>query len=208
MPLAHSFNVTGTANEQPEYQMLWEPLAINNASTTTAIVIPAAAGGGAWVAGAGLQFGLSGTTITAAGTNWPTGTNVSPSGDDYGSVTAPYTIQTVDISAVSTTLYAAGVLLGVGTLGASSPVAPNTITGRLPAQIAMVGKRGICQVLCDNTTTLGHSLNFSTTSGHTGQFSDAGNTTRTFGTTIGWALQAVTVSSGPLLVWAYVNFPF
>lgn len=207
MPLGQSFNVTGTANEQPEYQMLWEPLAINNASTITALTIPTAAGAGAWVAGSLLQFGLSGTSITAAGTNWPTGTNVSPSGDDYGSVTAPYTIQTVDLAAVSTTTLAAGVLLGVGTLGASSPVAPNTITGRLPAQIAMVGKRGICQVLCDNTATAGHTLIGSTTSAHTGQFSDSGGTTRTYGTCYGVILQAVTVSSGPLLVWAYVNFP-
>jgi hypothetical protein len=194
MPLAQSFNVNATANEQPEYQMLWEPYAVNPSSAVTAITIPTTAGAGAWVAGALLMF-----------TNAGIGTNPGPGGDDYGGVTTPYTVQTVDIAATTTTTFAAGVLLGVGALGANSPVAPNTLTGRLPSQVAMVGKRGLCQVLCDSTTTVGHTLIGSTS--HTGQFSDSGGTTRTYGTCFGIILQAVTISAGPLLVWAYVNFP-
>jgi len=212
MPLANSYNVTGTANEQPEYQMLWEPYAVYGASTITATTIPAAAGAGAWVPGAALQFGASGSSITAAGTNWPTGTNVTPTGDDYGGVTGPYTIQAVDIAAVSTTTFIAGVLLGVSSLGlAPPPVASGQTTinpgGRLPQQVAMVGKRGVCQILCDSTTTVGHTFATSSTSAHTGQFTDSGGSTRTYGTHYGIILQAVTVSTGPLLVWAYVNFP-
>lgn len=222
MPLANSYNTLSQGNEQPGYQMLWEPMAINPASTTTAITYQSTAVG-AWVAGAALQYGATGTSITAAGTNWPAGasnvppaySSTAPVGDDYGGLSTPYTVQTVDIAAVSSTLYMAGVLLGVGTLGANSPVAPNaasaggtTTTPRLPGQIAMVGKRGICQVLVDTTTTVGHSLTVATTSAHTGLFTDAGNTTRTFGTVIGWALQAVTVTTAPLLCWAYVNFPY
>jgi hypothetical protein len=204
-PVANSFNTLGANNQQPEYQMLWEPMAIYPSSAITAITIPSAAGAGAWVAGAALQYGASGTTITAAGTNWPTGTSTSPSGDDYGGLSSPYTIQTVDIAAVSTTTYFAGVLLGVGSLGANSPVAPNTITGRLPAQIAMVGKRGICQVLMDTTAALGDTFKVSATATHTGQFADSGGTTFTAGTTCGVILQAVTVSTGPLLCWVKLN---
>ena len=197
MPLTNSYNSLAQNGEQPEYQMLWEPLGINPASVNTNLTIPAAAGAGAWVAGALLQYGLTGT---GAGV----GTNPGPGGD---ATSTPYTVQEVDLSAVSTTTYLAGVLLGVGTLGANAAVAPNSATLNGALLLAMVGKRGICQVLCDNTTTVGHTLIASTTSTHTGQAADSGGTTRTYGTCIGVALQAVTVSAGPLLVWAHINMP-
>ena len=198
MPLTNSYNATAANNEQPEYQMLWEPLGINPASVNTNITIPASAGAGAWVAGALLGYGLTGTPAGV-------GTNPGPGGD--ASNGSPYTIQYVDLAAVSETTYLAGVLLGVGALGANAPVAPNAATQNGAVQYAMVGKRGICQVLVDNTTTVGNTLVASATSTHTGQASDSGGTTRTFGACIGVALQAVTVSSGPKLVWAHINMP-
>lgn len=198
MPLTNSYNSIGQANEQPEYQMLWEPLGINPASVNTTLTIPTSAGAGAWVAGALLMYGL---TATPAGV----GTNPGPGGD--AGIGTPYTFQYVDLTATTSTTYLAGVLLGVSTLGANAAVAPNASTQNSNVQLAMVGKRGICQVLVDNTTTVGHTLVCSTTSTHTGQASDSGGSTRTYGTTIGVALQAVTVSAGPLLCWAHINMP-
>ena len=196
MPLANSYNAWAQNNEQPEYQCLWEPFAINPASVATGLTIPASAGPGAWVAGAVLGFGL---TATPAGV----GTNPGPGGD--AGIGTPYTFQLVDLAAVSETTYVAGILLGVGTLGANAPVAPNSTTLNGGSLSAMVGVRGICQVLCDNSTTVGHTLIVSSTSTHTGQASDSGGSTRTYGTCIGVALQAVTVSSGPKLVWAHID---
>lgn len=190
MPLTNSYNATAANNQQPEYQMLWEPMGINPAAAVTTITIPAAAGPGAWVAGALLMYVNAGIGATPG-----------PGGDGV------YTTQQVDLTATTTTIYLAGVLLGVGTLGANAPVAPNSTTLNGAALYAMVGKVGICQVLVDNTTTVGHTLICSTTSTHTGQASDSGGTTRTFGTCIGIALQAVTVSTGPLLCWAHINMP-
>ena len=43
MPLAQSYNTLAQNNEQPEYQVLWEPFAINPASVTTALTLPATA---------------------------------------------------------------------------------------------------------------------------------------------------------------------
>jgi hypothetical protein len=188
MPLTNSYNALATGNQQPEYQMLWEPLAIDPASAA-AITFPSAAGAGAWVPGALLTFNTAGVGATPG-----------PGGDGV------YTVQYVDLAPVSSTTYKAGVLLGVNALGSAAPFVPNTIPGG-PAMVAMVGLRGLCQVLVDNTTTIGHTLIASTTSTHTGQFSDSGGSTFTWGTTLGIALQAVTVSGGPLLCWAAVNFP-
>lgn len=198
MPLSNSYNATAANNQQPEYQMLWEPLGINPASVATGLTIPTSAGPGAWVAGALLGYGLTGT---------PAGVGATPGPGGDASFVTPYTYQEVDLCAVSETTYLAGVLLGVGTLGANAPIAPNSTTLNGAVLYAMVGKRGICQVLVDNTTTVGHTLVASTTSTHTGQASDSGSTTRTYGTCIGVALQAVTVSSGPLLCWAHINMP-
>jgi hypothetical protein len=195
VPLAQSYNALAFNNQQPEYQCLWAPLGVNPASAVTAITYPAAAGAGAWVPGALVS-------IVAAGV----GSNPGPGGDDDGA--SPYTVATVDISATSATSLLAGVILGFGALGSFLQAAPNTFAPSQagPNLTAMVGTKGICQVLCDNTTTIGHTLIPSTT--HTGQVSDSGATTSTFGSTIGVALQAVTVSSGPKLVWAKIDVPF
>jgi len=209
MPVGASYNILGQGNEQPAYQIFWEPMAVYPSSAITAITYPTAAGAGAWVPGAALQYGASGSSMTAAGTNWPTGTSTSPSGDDYGGLSSPYTIQTVDIAAVSTTTYFAGALMGVSSPGGLLQQAPNLIPGgtpRLPALVAMVAKRGIMQVLFDNSATVGDTFNVSTTASHTGQFHDSGGTSYTAGTTVGVILQAVTLSSSvPALVWVKLN---
>jgi hypothetical protein len=195
MPLAHSYNALAFNNQQPEYQCLWAPLGVSQASAVTAITYPTAAGAGAWVPGALVS-------IIAAGV----GTNPGPAGDDDGSTA--YTVAQVDISATSATTFLAGVILGFANLGDRLVAAPNTFAPSQagPNLTCMVGTKGICQVLCDNTTTVGHTLIPSTT--HTGQASDSGGTSSTFGSTIGVALQAVTVSTGPKLVWAKIDVPF
>jgi hypothetical protein len=225
MPLANSYNVTGTANEEPKYQILWEPIAVNTASTVTATTYPTAIGPGAWVPGAALQWGPTGTTMTAAGTNWPAGATTVPpaintnvtAGDDYGGLSTPYTLQTVDLAAVSTVQLLAGVLLGVGSLGGFPPSPASGATtlypnaGRLSPLVAMVGKRGLVQVLMDPTTTAvvtGHTIKPSGTATVTGQFIDTGATTPTYGTTCGLAFQTVTIGTAPKLIWCYVNVAF
>jgi hypothetical protein len=194
-PLAQSYNALGLNNQQPEYQCLWAPMGVNQASAVTAITYPAAAGAGAWVPGAVVS-------ITSAGV----GTNPGPGGDDDGA--SNWTAAVVDISATSATSLLAGVILGFGAPGSFLQAAPNTFA---PSQVgpnltAMVGTKGIAQVLCDNTTTIGHTIIPSTT--HTGQASDSGGTSSTFGSTLGVALQAVTVSTGPKLVWCKIDVPF
>lgn len=186
MPLGNSYNVTATANEQPEYQILWEPFAVDPASSA-AVTVPTAAGAVGWVPGCLLAFNTAGVGATPG-----------PGGD------GAYTVQYVDPAPTTSTTYLAGVLLGVGAPGAAAPVVPNTIPGG-PAFVAQVGVRGLCQVYVDNTTTIGHTLICSTS--HVGNASDSGGSTRTFGTTIGIVLQAVTVSAGPVLCWAHIDIP-
>jgi hypothetical protein len=198
VPLANSYNALALNNQQPEYQCLWAPLGVSQASTTTTITLPTTAGAGAWIPGAVVSF-------IAAGV----GSNPGPGGDDDGSTA--YTVAQVDIAATSATgSTLAGVILGFGALGSYLQAAPNTFAPSQagPNLTAMVGTKGICQVLVDNTTTVGHTLIVSTTSGHTGQAHDSGGSSFTFGTTIGVALQAVTVSAGPLLCWAKIDIPF
>jgi len=203
MPLAQSYNTLAQNNEQPEYQMLWEALAINPASATTAIATPATLVP-AWIVGAPLMYGL---TAQAAGV----GTNPGPGGDNStitwtSGVPSGYTVQYVDLAATTTVTYAAGILLGVGGLGLNAPVAPNSTTLNGALQLAMVGKRGICQVLFDASTTLGHTFISSTTI--VGECHDTGGATRTYGTTFGVILQSVTASGTiPPLAWCHVNMP-
>jgi hypothetical protein len=65
----------------------------------------------------------------------------------------------------------------------------------------MVGVSGLVQVLVDNTTTIGHTVIPSATALHTGQASDSGGVTWTAGLTLGVALQAVTITTGPKPCW-------
>lgn len=179
MPITQSSNVTATANEQPVYSFLWHPYAIDpgtSGSPTAAIPF-----------GSVLQFNTAGV-----------GANPGPGGD--GGAT-PYTVAMVDIAATSTTSLFAGVFQGSSTLGATN-VVPTTFAG-LPAQLAMAGVNGLMQVLCDATTTIGHTIIPSTTVA--GAAHDSGATTSTAGTTIGVALQAVTISSGTALVWCFIQ---
>ncbi len=216
MPLTNSYNSLAQSNEQPEYQCLWEPIALNPA-TVANLTFPTAAGSSYLVPGSALMFGLTGTQA-GVGAYPPLGPNTANPGGDSGGSGNPtfpnnWTVQYVDLTSTSATVATglAGVCLGVGTLGGfaipqnlTTP-ANTSISSTQASQIVMVGKRGICQLLCDNTTTVGHTIKVSTS--HIGQFSDNGSTTWTAGTTVGIALQAVTVSTGPLLVWCSVNFP-
>lgn len=190
MPLTNSYNITATANEQPEYQCLWEPMSIV-ASSTVGPTAPAIAGGVGWVPGALLMY-----------TNAGIGATPGPGGD------GAYTVQTVDLAAINSTTYLAGILLGVGTLGGSIPAAPNTVSGAISPFVAMVAKRGICQVYTDVTSVVGHTILASSTTGDTGVCKDSGGTTNTYGTHFGVFLQAVTVTAAlPILAWAKINFP-
>lgn len=199
-PLANSYNALANLNQQPEYQCLWEPFGVDPASAA-AITLPTAAGSVGWVPGCLLAYNTAGV-----------GAYPGPGGDSGGSGNPnfPYnwTVQVVDPAPTSSVIYLAGVLLGVGALGAPAPSVPNTISGAgtgQPALQAMVGVRGLCQVYVDNTTTIGHTLKCSTT--HIGNASDTGGNTFTLGTTFGIALQAVTITAGPKLCWAHVCFP-
>jgi hypothetical protein len=191
VPLADSYNALAFNNQQPEYQCLWAPLGVSQASATTAILDPPLLAA-AWVPGILVS-------IIAAGV----GTNPGPGGDDDGS--SNWTVAQVDIAATSATTFLAGVILGFGALGSYLNAAPNTYapTQAGPNLVAMIGTHGIAQVLCDNTTTVGHTLIPSTT--HAGFASDSGGTTTTAGSTIGVALQAVTVSTQAKRVWAKIN---
>lgn len=204
MPVGTGLNANAAHNEMPTYEAYWEPYGIT-VNSSSAVTFPTAAGAGALVPGALMSFASAGV-----GSYPPLGFGAaSNQGGDWGNSgnpTFPYnwTVATVDLSAVSATTFIAGVLLGVGSPGAPAPVVPNTISGPTtgpPSLIAMVARVGLVQVLVDNTTTIGHTLKVSTTSGHTGQASDTAGTSYTFGTTIGVAMQAVTVSAGPLPCW-------
>ena len=224
MPLSQSYNSLAQSNEQPEYQVLYEPIAYNPASVATVGNFPSAAGGGFMVPGSALMYGLTGAQA-GVGSFPPLGFGqLYPGGDASGSgatgnTTFPFnwTVQYVDIASTSTTVAngLAGVNLGVGSLGAfavpqnlTTP-ANTSISSTIPSQVVMVGKRGIAQLLFDaavSPTVVGHSVKVSTS--HTGQFSDNGSTTATFGTTVGVVLQAVTfTASAPQLVWCAINFP-
>ena len=176
---------------------------------------PAAATTVAMVPGAVLMYGLT-AAAAGVGSYPPLGpTTANPGGDSGGSgnPTFPnnWTVQYVDVAATTSTTYLAGICLGIGSLGGfASPQnlttpANTSISSTQPSQIAMVGKRGIMQVLVDNTTTVGDTLICSTT--HAGYAHDTGGSTRTYGTTIGVALQVVTISTQPLLCWAHINMP-
>ena len=209
MPLTNSYNATATANEQPEYQALWEPFAVDPSSAAPVAVPPALFNVG-WIPGCVLQFNTAGV-----GSYPPLGlgSTTYPGGDSGGSgnPTFPYnwTVAEVDpmTGATSTNLpYIAGILLGVVSLGAPAPAVPNTVGSTAnPTWVAMVGKRGLMQVYVDNTTTIGDTINIATTSAHVGCGHDTGGTTRTIGTTLGIAMQAVTVSTVAQLCWVNVN---
>jgi hypothetical protein len=75
-------------------------------------------------------------------------------------------------------------------------------TSIAPGQVAQVMVAGVCQVLCDATTTEGVSL---VQSAATAGCAKDGSGTLVVGEVIGTALQAVTISSGTALVWALIG---
>jgi hypothetical protein len=229
MPLTNSYNTLAQSNEQPEYQALWEPIAYNPSSVAQ-ITPPANStfpAGGYCIPGSLLMYGLTGT-FAGVGSYPPLGFNSNAStpyfGGDASGVGATgnntfpfnWTVQYVDAASVNTTVNAAGICLGFGSLGAyASPQSLTTgannasIGTSQPIQNAMVGKRGIMQVLFDGNTTAGNTFLAASTSGHIGTCKDSGSpTTRTYGTTFGVILQTLTLSSStPQLVWCHVNMP-
>jgi hypothetical protein len=176
MPEANVSYALAQLDQQPGYNVNWHPYAMNTSQSTVAPI--------------GSVMGF-----TTAGV----GANPGPGGDRAGG--SAYTVAEVDLSvasAGSNPLYA-GVLVGTNTWGATTGVAPNTITTGLAFQ-AMCAFHGVVQVLCDATNAvIGHTINISATVAGVGH--DSGGTTWTAGTTIGTALQAVTISSGTALVW-------
>jgi hypothetical protein len=178
VPFTNSNNALALLNEQPTYAVEWFPYLMNTAQSTVA------------------PLG-SVMSVTTAGV----GTNPGPGGDCGTS--AAYTVPLVDLSSTTASLnpYCVGVLIGTGSFGTVTPVAPSTVSS--PAFMAMCATRGMVQVLCTNTTTIGHTVNIST--GTSGAASDSGGTTWTVGSTIGTAMQAVTISSGTALVWVKLS---
>lgn len=210
MPLATSVNTVMAGNEQPTFEKYWEPLGINPASAS-AVTMPTAAGAGALVPGAVMSFISAGV-----GSYPPLGFGAaSNQGGDWGNSGNPtfpnnWTTALVDLAAVSATTLLAGILLGVGSPGNPAPVVPNTIAGpaTIPSLVAMVARLGIVQVLVDNSTTIAHTVNMTGTATHTGQGHDSGGTAYTLGSTLGVALQAVTISAGPLPCWIKLSPSF
>jgi len=206
MPTVNSYNALAQANEMPVYQCQWEPYAVSPTSTG-AINMPTAAGAGAWVPGALLVF-----TAAGVGAYPPLGYGQGlSSGGDQGSSNNPtfpnnWTVLQVDLAPVSATNMVAGVLLGVSSIGLNAPAVPNTIGSSVqPSLTAMVGVSGMAQVLVDNTTTVGHTVIPSVTATHTGQASDSGGVAWTVGLTLGVAMQAVTVTTGPKPCWVKLS---
>jgi hypothetical protein len=87
-------------------------------------------------------------------------------------------------------------LLGVITQGTVTSAARTVAAG----SAAVVCVMGLCQVLCDATTTVGGALIQSAATAGA-----AAPGTAAVGKTVGVAVQAVTISSGTALVWAYVR---
>lgn len=232
MPLTNSYNALSQNNEQPEYQVLWEPIAVNPTSVAT-LTFPSnntypASNAGYLVPGSVLQFGPTGAmsgNASGVGNSAPQGFGQTYPGGDAsgagatGNNTFPYywTVQNVDAATASSTTQLAGVCIGFGSLGAFAIPQANTtpssasITNAFPVQMAMVGKRGIVQVLFDGSasTTSGNTFVAASTASHVGCAKDSGGTTRTFGTTLGVILQTVTFANAnqPQLIWCYLNAP-
>jgi len=101
---------------------------------------------------------------------------------------------TVALSATTADGLCIGVVQG-GTTGLS-PV-------QVPGQAVKVKHFGIGLVIVDNTTVVGHALVQST--GTAGAAHDSGGVTGTTNETIGVALQALTVSSGLGIIYAFIK---
>ena len=233
MPLTNSYNVLAQSAEQPEYQALWEPLAVNPTSVAN-ILFPSSntyptSNAGYLVPGSVLQYGPTGAMSgngSGVGSYAPQGFGQTYPGGDGGSTgqtgnaTFPYnwTVQYVDAATASSTTQLAGICLGFGSLGALAIPQANTAGANntsapsaYPFQQAMVGKRGIMQVLFDGSaaTTTGNTFVAASTASHVGCAKDSGGTTRTYGTTMGVILQSITFANTnqPQLVWCHVNMP-
>ena len=132
-------------------------------------------------------------TISAA---LPIGTVVELEAYAGPGTSNPPTVPVVQAS--STT--ADSLVLGVITQGTVTS-AVRTVA---PGSAAVVCVLGICQVLCDATTTVGYPLIQSAATAGAAKCTTSG-AAPTAGQGLGVCLQAVTISSGTALVWAYVR---
>lgn len=121
----------------------------------------------------------------------PIGTVVELQGFAGPGTTNPPVVPTVQASSET----ADYLVLGVIQYGSNGIGTTTSIPG---GSIAVICTAGICQVLCDATTTVGASLIQSAS--HTGTAAPGSATTAPLGV----ALQAVTINSGTALVWAYI----
>ena len=92
--------------------------------------------------------------------------------------------------------------LCVGVIVGGQTVDKGAGTTFAPGSVVQVMTLGVCQVLCDATTTEGTSLVQSTA---TAGCARDGSGTLVVGEVIGTALEAVTIASGTALVWALIG---
>jgi hypothetical protein len=83
-------------------------------------------------------------------------------------------------------------------VGGSTDLSANSSTSVPSGKVATVQRLGVCQILCDATTTAGQVLIQSAATAGCAKTTG----TAVLGQTIGVCLQAVTISSGTALVWA------
>lgn len=141
-----------------------------------------------------MQFKIDSTV--SAPTGVPMGTVMeieSYSGPGTGN---PPTVALVQPSSTTADNKLLGVLTGGQETGVNTTVAPGNL--------ATVCVFGLCQVLCDATTTAGQNL---IQSAATAGAAKTTGSAVTAGQGLGVCLQAVTISSGTALVWALVK-PF
>ena len=131
--------------------------------------------------------------VDTASAALPIGTVVELEGYAGPGTGNPPTVPVVQASATT----ADNLLLGVVTQASVITSAAKTVGAGTGAVVCVMG---ICQVLCDATTAVGDAL---IQSAATAGAAKSG--THVIGQTIGVALQAVTISSGTALVWAYVR---
>ena len=108
----------------------------------------------------------------------------------------PPTLPRIQASSETPDNLVLGVLTGGKSVGVSTSIAGGSL--------GVVCVEGICQVLCDATTTVGYPLIQSAAHTGTAVCTSAG-AAPTAGQGIGTCLQAVTISSGTALVWAYIH---
>ena len=167
-PVGTALNVLAAHNEMPTYERYWEPFGITPASASAVVFPDRRRGRGALVPGALLSFpprpAWARTPPLGFGCARRTRGRLGQLGQTPTSPGQLDTVATVDLCAVSATTFLAGVLRR-GRSGRAMPGRPQH-RRRCPARVSWPWSVvGFMQVLVDNTTTIGHTLEASTTSG-------------------------------------------